>query len=434
VTVFAVAILLGTAVLALPWAHVPGRVSVLDALFTATSAVCVTGLVVVDTGSDYTAFGQVVILVLIQLGGLGIMTFAAVAFHLSGARLPLATQAAVEDSLFQRDTAVEFRDSFRRILWIVALVESVGALVLFLALVRSRSLAHAAWSAVFHSVSAFCNAGFSIYRDSLTGMRDDAVALGAVMALIVLGGLGHVVLLELGRDAGRMLARRRRERPHRFSLHVRVVLWSTAALAAGGTVALWLTGLSSGAETGRFFSGALFQSITARTAGFNTVDVGALPLAALVVTIALMTVGGSPGSCAGGIKTTSFAIWVARLRGSLHGRDEITLFGRRIPGQLMLKATAVIGLTVAWNAVGVVVLSIAEPACTSLTDVMFEQVSAFATVGLSTGLTPQFGIVGRLWLVLSMYVGRLGPLTLVLSFLRTGQPRVGYPEGRMMIG
>jgi trk system potassium uptake protein TrkH len=324
---------------------------------------------------------------------------------------------------------------FWRILKLVFIIEGIGAILLFLGMSMDQPLRHSAWSAVFHSVSAFCNAGFSIYTDSLIGMSGNSLAITAVMILIVLGGLGHVVLLELYRDGRRIWRGLPKQKPHRFSLHSRVVLVTSVALIVGGAILLAIFG-SDGAEGGKagFFSGTLFQSITARTAGFNTVDIGALPLASLMLLVILMFIGGSPGSCAGGIKTTTFAIWLSRIRSALHGQEDVTLMHRMIPRELVLRAVALIGLTILWNGAGVILLSALQPEGTALKDIVFEQVSAFGTVGLSTGLTGKLTALSRLWIIATMFVGRLGPLTMVFSFLTTSRPRVGCPEGRVMIG
>lgn len=431
---FSLAILLGTLLLMTPWAQTSGRVGWMEALFTATSAVCVTGLIVVDTGTAFTVFGQAVILLLIQVGGLGIMTFAAVAFQLGGARMPLAQQSALEDSFFQRDMAMEFSVMLRRILKIVFLLEGIGALVLFVGFCEEAPLLGAVWLAVFHAVSAFCNAGFSLYSDSLMGVRGNGLVIWTVMLLIVTGGLGHVVLLELYR-ACRDRWKRNPPRTRTFSLHTRVVLWTSAILVGLGALLLW--GLTRGEPGTQGLAGvtiALFQSVTARTAGFNTAEIGAWPLPPLLLLVMLMMIGGSPGSCAGGIKTTTFAIWFARIRAALHGQEEVTIFGRMIPKELVLRSVGFMGLAVIWNLVGVFILSVCQPTGAFLRDLLFEQVSAFATVGLSTGITPELTTLSRLWIILTMLVGRIGPLTLVLSFLTTRKTRVGYPEGRVMIG
>ena len=432
---FGSAILAGALLLSLPVSAAPGiSISVIEALFTSASAVCVTGLVVVDTGTVFSRFGQLVILFLIQAGGLGIMTFASIGFKLLGAKLPLTHQQALEDSFFQRSAAEEFSHTFPHILRIVAVVEGVGFLFLYGGMRMQAPAREALYSAFFHAISAFCNAGFSLYEDSLTRFHANPLVLAVVMTLIVLGGLGHIVLREL--QAGLLHAWRRgmgAGLPFRFSFHTRVVLVMAVVLVLGGTAALLLGGVQ-GASGPEAFGAALFQSVTARTAGFNTVAIGALPLPALLVLSMLMFIGGAPGSCAGGIKTTSFTIWMARVRSALHGDASVSLLGREIPHDLVLRAVAVIGLATAWNAAGVLLLAFALPSGTPLQDIVFEQVSAFGTVGLSTGLTPGLNTVARMWIIATMFVGRLGPLTLLLSFVTTNKPRIQYAEGRMMVG
>lgn len=429
---FAGTILLGTFLLWVPLSH-RGSVGLFEALFTATSAVCVTGLIVVDTGTEFTLFGQLVILVLIQTGGLGIMTFAAIAMKMGGARMPLTHQQALEDSIFQRNAASEFSHTFPRILKMVVGIELAGFGLLCVGLVVAERSWSAVYSAMFHAVSAFCNAGFSLYGDSLCRFGGNGLVLGTVMALIVLGGFGHVVLREMHLEIRRMAAREPLAYARRFSFHTRVVLTVSGVLVLGGAVALAVLGPGSEPGTGRI-GPALFQSITARTAGFNTVDIGRLNMPSALVVILLMFIGGSPGSCAGGIKTTSFAIWLARVRSALHGREEVALLGRMIPPELVLRAVAVAGLAFIWNAAGVLFLSEFLPTGTRLRDIVFEQMSAFGTVGLSTGLTSQLTAACRLWIIATMFVGRLGPLTLVLSFLTTKRPQTRYAEGRVMIG
>lgn len=429
---FAGAILAGTCLLWLPFAH-HGGVGPMEALFTATSAVCVTGLIVVDTGTEFTVFGQLVILLLIQTGGLGIMTFAAIAMKMGGARMPLTHQQALEDSIFQRNSAAEFSHTFPRILKMVAVLELAGFGLLCIGLVATERSWSAVYSAMFHTVSAFCNAGFSLYSDSLSRFGGNGLVLGTIMALIVLGGLGHVVLRELHLEIRRLVSREPLAYARRFSFHTRVVLAVSSILILGGAVALAVFGLETEPGSARI-GPALFQSITARTAGFNTVDIGRLTMPSAMVVILLMFIGGSPGSCAGGIKTTSFAIWLARVRSALHGREDVALFGRTIPPELVLRGAAVIGLAFIWNAAGILLLSDLLPSGTRLRDIVFEQMSAFGTVGLSTGLTAQLTATCRLWIIATMFVGRLGPLTLVLSFLTAKRAQTRYAEGRVMIG
>lgn len=432
---FAVLILVGTLLLWLPIAHAQQSISLLDALFTATSAVCVTGLIVVDTGTDFTLFGQVVILLLIQAGGLGVMAFAAMAFDFLGRSLSLRAQSAFNESFFQMDAATGFRRRLLHIVKMVAGFEAVGALLLFLGFLQFHPPGRAAYTAVFHSISAFCNAGFSLYADSLIGFRASFMLISTVMLLIVLGGIGQPVLLEL---LERLLRRKPRvPRPQRFSLHTQVVLWSSGALIVAGCLFLFATGLAP-AEGSMWqrLSGALFQSVTARTAGFNTVDIGALPLASVLLICVLMFVGGSPGSCAGGVKTTTAVLWLAQFTSRIRGKKWPAVLGRHIPGELVRRASTLVGLAILWNLLGVLLLSITEGGAQStlLRDILFEQLSAFGTVGLSTGLTPELSVGGRLWIILTMFVGRVGPLCLVVWAFQQRTPGVRLPEGKVMIG
>lgn len=435
---FLAVILIGSALLWLPWSHEPDAVSYLDALFTSTSAVCVTGLTTVNIANDFTVAGQVVIIVLIQIGGLGVMTYAAMVLTLLRRRMSLRTQAALHASLFQTDAARDFKRIFRRIVVITLSLEAIGAVVLFLTLLPSTPSASAAWSAVFHSISAFCNAGFSILPGNLVEMRSNHVFLAVVAILIILGGLGFMVLREL-LDAGRgTLARRERLGPRRFTLHTSVVLRSSLVLIVGGAVLMLLFGMTSGEGTwGERTAGALFQSISARTCGFNTIDVGALPLASLLILALLMFVGGSPASCAGGIKTTSIAVLFARLRSHLTGEEEVRLGGRRIGRDLVRSVGLLLTLAVFWNLVGLLVLGHVERGRpgVELQHLLFEQISAFGTVGLSTNSTTAgLSVAGKIWIMATMYVGRLGPLTLVSLAIHHKKKGVTFPEGKVMIG
>ncbi|GMV40053.1 MAG: potassium transporter TrkH [Myxococcales bacterium] len=432
---FAALIGAGALLLWLPISH-RGAVGPLDALFTSTSAVCVTGLVVVDTGSAFTPAGQVVILALIQMGGIGVMTFAALAYQLMGRRLSLRANAALADALVQRDVAGELGETFRGILRTVLVIESIGAATLFVGLVPRFGVGHAAWSAVFHSVSAFCNAGFALYPDSLVGLRSDLLAVGAVTALIILGGIGHPVLRDVWRALRGGADPRGRSRFATLSLHSRVALLTSAALIAGGTAAILVLGLTADESGAGAVGAAAFQSVTARTAGFNTVDIGLLPVPTLVLVIGLMFVGGSPGSCAGGIKTTTLVVWGARFLAAVRGEKQVRLLGRHIPGEIVRRSMLLLDLAVLWNVLGLFVLLQTEAgtAGADLVSVLFEQVSAFGTVGLSMGLTPHLSDTGRAWLIATMFVGRVGPLTVVLWITTRKDPGVQYPDGRLMIG
>ncbi len=437
---FGATILAGAFALLLPWAHATGKITFLDALFTSTSAVCVTGLVVVNTGSDFTHFGQIVIMLLIQAGGLGIMTFAALMFQFLGKRMSLKSQALLHGSFFQQDIGINFRAMFRRILWLTAITELVGAALMFLALWPQAShMGEACLSALFHAVSAFCNAGFSLYDDNLMGLRHNYLFTTAIMVLIVIGGLGHTVAHEVWRRLEYRFSRRRDEpvdRP-RLSVHSQVVLWVSGILILGGAVGLLVLGLTA-AETswGGRLAAALFQSVTARTAGFNTVDIGLLPASSLMLLVILMFIGGSPASCAGGIKTTAFAISWAELRARVLGETEVRLLDRRIPTETLWRVSLLIRLALLWNIAGVLLLLVTEGGRPGmgLERVLFEQISAFGTVGLSTGITDKLSAPGKLWIIVTMFVGRLGPLTMAMWFFTPKPGHVRHPEGKVMIG
>jgi trk system potassium uptake protein TrkH len=436
---FGSVILMGTLVLLLPWAHQPGRLDFVDALFTSTSAVCVTGLIVVDTAKDFTRGGQIVIMLLIQTGGLGIMTFAALMFQFLGRRMSLKSQAVLHGSFFQQDIGINFRAMFRRILWLTAVTETAGAILLFLVLwLRGGHPGDAVLSSIFHAISAFCNAGFSIYSDSLIGLRHYHLFTATIMVLIVIGGLGHTVVHELWEQVETRLWRRpNRNYGQRLSIHARVVLIMSGVLIVAGAAGLLILGLTAQETSwGAKVSAALFQSITARTAGFNTVDIGYLPVSSLMLLTILMFIGGSPASCAGGIKTTAFAISWAELRARIRGESEVKLMNRRIPSETLWRISLLIRLALWWNIIGVLLLLATQKGQPGigLYNVIFEQISAFGTVGLSTGITDKLTVVGRLWIIATMFVGRLGPLTLAMWFFQPKPGHVQYPEGKVMIG
>jgi len=435
---FAGVILAGAVLLWLPWSHQPGQLNFLNALFTSTSAVCVTGLVVVDTGTVYTTFGQIIIMLLIQTGGLGVMTFAALTFQMLGRRLGLQSQMVLHDSFFQQDIGVDFRHQFFRILLTTAIIEAVGMGVLCLALiVRTGNVGESLYSAMFHAISAFCNAGFSIYKNNLMDVRDNYLIIFTVMGLIVTGGRGHAVLLEIWRRLRSTWSKGNEVIPVRpLTTHARVVWRMTCFLIVFGLVGILGFGLTkdevSWAER---LSGALFQSVTARTAGFNTVNCGALPMSSLMLIIMLMFIGGSPGSCAGGIKTTSFAIWLAEMRSKLRGYKEVKILDRQVPAEILWRNTILIRLAAVWNILGIFLLLFTESQSgIGMHDVIFEQISAFGTVGLSTGLTEKLSVIGRIWIILTMFIGRVGPLTVAMWILPERHVLIGYPRARIMIG
>ena len=410
---FAGLILVGTVGFrTLPGLYVGEPLSWSDALFTATSAVCVTGLIVVDTSTRFSVFGQAYLLVLIQLGGLGILTFTTVVILAMGRRLSLHHRAAaIQGSEPVPD--IDFRKVLRGVLLFTLLFEGIGTLLLFVAWLAPMGVRDAAWSAVFHAVSAYCNAGFSIFSDSLVGFRTSPLVLFVIMFLIVVGGIGFLTLTELQSVIGRGRGGRRR----RLSPQARIVLTTTGALLAVGWVAYTLLewrGALGDMALGHRFLNALFMSVTARTAGFNTVDYGDLTPGSSVVTMFLMAVGGSPGSTAGGMKTTTFAVLLLAAWARLRGRHEMTVGGRAVAEDALQRALVLwvagsILLALAMLALSVVELP-ATPAQEPFLPVLFESVSALNTVGLSMNVTGDLTNPGKMVITILMYLGRVGPI------------------------
>ncbi|MCB1326506.1 MAG: potassium transporter TrkH [Spirochaetales bacterium] len=390
-----------------------GQLTGIDALFTATSAVCVTGLIVVDTGAFFTPAGQFWVLMLIQLGGIGMMTFTSLILISIGQRLSLRQESILMNFALVNQR-VEFGALLRRVLAFTAAIEVGGALFLFLRWSSKFPLPEALWHAVFQAVSAFCNAGFSTFSDSVMGFQGDAVSLLALAALIVLGGLGFGTLLDIS-GWFRSIADRGF---YRFTLHSRLVLLVTAALLGLGFVGYLI--LEWNGELGTLqpidrFSNAMFMSVTARTAGFNSIDYAKLSDSANFLTILLMAAGGSPGSMAGGLKTTTVAVIGLAAWSRLRGRSTASIFGRTIPDEIIRRALGLFVLTFGLTTLWIFLLGAAgstRPGNTNFLHYMFEVVSAFNTVGLSLGVTPNLTGTGKLLVILMMLVGRVGPLTI----------------------
>jgi trk system potassium uptake protein len=410
---FALLIAAGTVGLwSLPGLYVGPRLGLVDALFTATSAVCVTGLVVVDTATHFTFWGQLFLLLLIQLGGLGMITFTTVIILALGGRLRMRHEA-ISAGAAGVAPQVDFKQLARSIVRFTFLFEAVAALSLWLYWGPRMGWSEALWHAVFQSVSAFCNAGFSTFSDSLVDFRGDPLTLGVIMALIVVGGIGFLTVEEL-----RLWVAARRRVPFRVSLHSRIVLTTTGVLLAGGWLLYgvfeWHGTLGDLPSWARVVN-SLFASVTARTAGFNTLDHAAAADATNFLTILLMSIGGSPGSTAGGIKTTTAAVIAILAWSRLRGLPMASVFRRTLPEETVqravgLFAVAFLAVTGAIFAFAALEIGLGAPRGRFL-QAMFEAVSAFNTVGLSMGLTPELTPAGRLLSTLLMYVGRVGPLT-----------------------
>jgi len=419
---FAAMIFVGSLLLTLPPAlTADANVSYIDSLFTMASAVCVTGLTVNDVPATYTGFGQAVILAGIQLGGIGIMTVAALALAFSN-NSSLQSQLRYAAMLDAR-TLADLRKIGLGILVGTLVVEALGALALWGLLAGDPRVGDqsALWLAVFHAVSAFCNAGFALFPGNLTPFAADLGVQAVIMTLIVLGGLGFPVMMELVRYAWRRLGRLidpGLPAPPRISLTTRVVASMSLALIVFGALALFLLefsgALGPAAELGPGARGlaALFASVNARTAGFNTVDLGAMRDASLLILCVLMFIGGSPASTAGGIKTTTFAAVIAALRAELRGRDP-ELAGRALLPEVLRKAIAVLVMMIGTLLVITLLLTLTESQ--PFLRLAFEATSALATVGLSTGITGSLSVAGKLIITAAMFLGRVGPFTIALA-------------------
>lgn len=421
--------------LLLPGLYTGEGLGLVDALFTATSAVCVTGLIVVDTATFFTPFGQAWILALIQAGGLGMLTLTTLVIMSLGGRLRLAMEEAGA-----AQTPIDHirRGSLlRTVVAFTLAAEALGALLLWLVWRTRMGSEGALWPAVFHAVSAFCNAGFSVFSDSLMGVRD-AGTLAVVSGLVVLGGLGFVVVEDL---RSRYVLRVTR----RLSLHTRLVLWATVLLLLVPFPLFLLfesTHTLAGMGGGERLANAFFLSVTPRTAGFNSVDYAALSNESLFLTILLMAVGGSPGSTAGGLKTVTIALLLLALWARFRGDGRVMVFGRSIPQETIGRAASVVVGGVLILGVTVFLLLMAERSLgevdrTAFAHLVFEAHSAFGTVGLSMGATPELSPAGRLLLVVVMLLGRVGPLAAAAAMVSARQRRrldFRYSEEDVVLG
>jgi trk system potassium uptake protein TrkH len=428
---FIAAILAGTILLMLPASTAGGKgIKFVDALFTITSATCVTGLAVVDTGTYFTTFGQIIILIFIQLGGLGIMTFSAFFATIFGRGFGIRDRMIMQDVLDFTGMG-EIMDLIKRIFNLTIAIEMTGAFILFLRFyAEGKGISWSAYNALFHSVSAFCNAGFSLFSNNLEGYKGDIIVNLVITTLIILGGIGFPVLVNL-----QSYFFKRAHRRH-LGLQTKVVVNVSLSLIIAGTVLLLVSEFKGQIQNLPWHEKILtsyFQSVTTRTAGFNTINMEALSNGTLFIMVVLMFIGASPGSTGGGIKTTTAAILFSTARSWLSGKNVPELFERTIPQDAVQKSFALLFIAQAAVAVVAFLLFITEKA--PFINILFEVVSAFATVGLSTGLTPHLSDAGKLLISLMMYMGRIGPLTLALL---VGQKVVKryyyYPEEKVMIG
>jgi trk system potassium uptake protein TrkH len=437
---FAGLIVIGTALLLLPVASDP-PLGPIDALFTATSATCVTGLVVVDTGSRLSVFGQWVVLLLIQCGGLGIMTFSTVLILLLGGRFSLTTRSVIQDTFtYGPDTGLS--SLVRHVVIFTLVIEAVGAALFFVRFSTNHPTDMALYYSIFHAVSAFCNAGFSLYQDSFANFKDDALVNLTVCSLIITGGIGFLVLLELKRW---IFTSKDSRRLQRLSVHTKLVLSLSLLLVVAGTLGFLLfewRGSLAGTSVPVKLMASFFQSVTTRTAGFNTLDFSQMANVTLLFTILLMFVGAASGSTGGGIKVNTLGVLFALSRSRLRGQETTNIFHRTLSPAAVGRAIAVFVVSILVVIAATMVLMVSElgtiPHAKSrgmFLELLFEVVSAFGTVGLSVGVTSALTAVGKVILTVVMFIGRLGPLSIALILSgRRRQARFQYAEENVMIG
>ncbi len=437
---FLLAILAGAVLLKIPLATRTGHLAWVDAFFTATSAVCVTGLAVVDTGRYFTPFGQSIILMMIQIGGLGVMTVSVMLFQWIGQSIPIRHRMAMQD-LFTHTPRGDILNLLKSIVFLTLTAEGIGAVLLTINWHGEMPFRTALWNAVFHAVSAFCNAGFALFSDSMTQYSGSILLNLTLCGLIVIGGIGFPVLYDL-----QCRFKSRRQKRSRLSIQTKVVLLTTTILIIAGALLFGVMEQSSLSAmptmTQRILT-PIFQSITCRTAGFNTVDIASLKDGTLCMMLFLMFFGASPGSCGGGVKTTTLALLTAFTMSRVRRRRRVNLFKKSVPADtvtrsvtLVLTAVAIIGVVLFFILAGDTVSGDeASSPRGSFLAYLFETVSAFATVGLSMGITPALSLWDKCWIILMMIIGRVGVLTFSYLVVGTGTViGIEHSEENMMIG
>lgn len=426
---FLTVIFLGAIILSLPISSANREsTSFLDSLFTSTSAVCVTGLVTLNTSAHWSVFGQTVIMMLIEIGGLGFMSFTTLIAIVIGKRITLRERLVMQEAMntFSIQGLVSM---VRYVFGFTFAVQLFGALLMSTQFIPKYGLKTGIFYSIFHSISAFCNAGFDLFGNSLVGYSDNIVIILVISALIIIGGIGFTVWLEIYHyKSGK-----------RLTVHAKIVILMSVVLVFGGAILMFIFECRN-PETlaGMNFKdkvlNAFFASVTPRTAGFNSISINGMTMAGKFLTILLMFIGGSPGSTAGGLKTSTFGIIILTVISVIKGREDTEVFGRRFAKELVYKAFALLFIGVGLIIVVTMMLSYTEVGATFM-DLLYETTSAFGTVGLTTGLTPNLSNIGKVLIMLMMYFVRVGPLTVALALTRK-RKKTGYkyPEGKILIG
>ncbi|MCR1960942.1 potassium uptake protein [Thomasclavelia cocleata] len=443
---FLAVILIGTILLSLPICNKSTPTTFLNNLFIATSATCVTGLVPVTTSEQFNYLGQLIIIVLIQIGGLGFLTFLNLLLIMIKKKISLTNKIVLQEALNQPSLNA-IPKFLKNVIKYTFIVEGIGAILLLFVFVPEYGVLKGIYFAVFHAISAFCNAGFDVLgNNSLIGYQTNIIINLVIPGLIIMGGLGFIVWFDVMETI-----KKEYKKPSKFnyrhlfksfSLHTKIVLIMTSILLFIGMILFYLCEFYNPDTIGKlnFFDQlqvSFFQSTTLRTAGFASVDIASLyPYTKFMMCI-IMFIGGSPAGTAGGIKTVTFAISILMVYNIYHGRKEVAVFSRRIPKRLIIRSFAIITIGISLAFISIFILSISENA--PFIDIMFEAVSAFATVGLSASLTPSLTGIGKIIIIILMYIGRIGPITLIISFARrsyinAGKKEVQYTDGNILLG
>lgn len=434
---FLAVIAVGTLLLLMPFATSTGSWNnPIVALFTSTSAVCVTGLVVVDTGSYFSFWGELIILLLIQIGGFGYMMTTTFLMLLLGRKFDLSQKFAIKES-FDRPFLQGSTNLVRSIMATTLVFELIGVILMLNVFSSKHGLTRGLWLSIFHSISAWNNAGFSLFSDSLVGYKSSWIINLVISGLVIFGGIGYQVIIEMYLWLFDHLKRK----PERFcfSLNFKVVTSTTLILLVVGTMAFFLTELHNSATLQGLslqdkFLAAWFQSMTTRTAGFNSIDLGQMTTAGLFITMGFMFIGASPSGTGGGIKTTTLRILFNCTQSALEGKNQVVLYQREVATPLILKAVAVVFGTATSIVITTILITLFDPDFNFI-QILFEVISAFATVGLSTGITASFSTISKLILVFAMYTGRVSILIIIAAII--GEPRpttLQYPEENLLVG
>ncbi|MBZ9636372.1 TrkH family potassium uptake protein [Clostridium sp. FP1] len=431
---FAIVIFIGAILLSLPIASQSGKITpFIDCIFTSTSAVCVTGLVTLDTGTYWTYFGKTVIMLLIEIGGLGFMSITTLVFLILGKRITLTGRLIMQEAM-NVNSLQGLVKMARYILIFTFSVEGIGAVLFSTQFIPQFGLAKGIYYSIFHAVSAFCNAGFDLMGNfsSVTAYANNSVIILTISALIVIGGLGFYVWAEVYNSKGLK----------KLSLHSKVVIYTTLVLVVGGAILMYIFEMNNPytmqgmSFKGKFLS-SIFASVSPRTAGFNSIPLDKMTMAGKFLTIILMFIGGSPGSTAGGIKTTTAVLLFMTVVSVVRGRDDTEISKKRISKDIVYKAVVITILSLLLVITVTMILSITEQQDIPFEYFLYEATSAFATVGLTLGLTTKLTFVGKIVISLTMYAGRVGLLTIILALAKTKNSKSGtikYPEGKILIG